>query len=232
MAKKLIIAHRGASAYAPENTLGAFKLAIEMGADMIEFDVRKTKDNVLVLNHDPTYFGEGISKLTCQELMDMSASQVPLLKEALEYCKGRIKLDIEIKEGGYEKLMVDTIKEFFLEKDFRVTSFLPEVIIEVKNYSPTLEAGLILDKVYGSWCGRFSDLFINRDAICASDLLVVHFSRIKCGLFKNSFYKRKPLYIYTVDKPERIRKLLELKAVIGIITNRPDTALSLRKNYE
>ena len=78
MAKKLIIAHRGASAYAPENTLGAFKAAIEMGADMIEFDVRKTKDNVLVLNHNPTHFAQGIAKLTRQELMDLSESQVSL----------------------------------------------------------------------------------------------------------------------------------------------------------
>ena len=229
MAKKLIIAHRGASAYAPENTLGAFKAAIEMGADMIEFDVRKTKDNVLVLNHDPTYFGQGIAKLTCQELMDMSVSQVPLLKQALEYCKDRIKLDIEIKEEGYEKFVVDTIKEYFSEKDFRITSFSSKVILKVKHYNPTLEVGLILDTVHGSWHGKFLDLFINRDAICASDLLVVHYSRIKCGLFKNSFYKRNPLYVYTVDKPERIKKLLKLKAVTGIITNKPDLALSFRE---
>ena len=108
----LIIAHRGASAYEPENTLIAFETAIEMGTDIIETDVQQTKDSVLVLMHDlsvnRTTFGEGLIKdndfnwfknlkIKHKDHLFKNPSP-PSLEEAIKQINGRCKLLIEIKK--------------------------------------------------------------------------------------------------------------------------------------
>jgi glycerophosphoryl diester phosphodiesterase len=78
-----IVAHRGASREAPENTLAAFAKAIEIGADMIEFDLRRAPDGRLVISHDPVR-GAGLD--------------LPTFEDTLRLTRGRIKLDVELKE--------------------------------------------------------------------------------------------------------------------------------------
>src|SRR3982751_167704 len=89
----LIVAHRGASAIAPENSLEAFEAAIAVGADMVEFDVRSTADGVLVVVHDP---------LPLVRYADLDPMP-PRLEEVVATCAGRIALDVELKEAGMER---------------------------------------------------------------------------------------------------------------------------------
>jgi len=108
-AERLIVAHRGASAVEAENTLPAFELAIEAGADVIEFDVRMTADGVAVVMHDPvvdrTTDGHGpVATLGIDELRrlrirtrDGGWTGVPVLEEALAALSGRVGVDVEIK---------------------------------------------------------------------------------------------------------------------------------------
>ena len=107
----MVIAHRGASALAPhENTLEAFQIAIDLKADMVEFDVRKTSDNILIVFHDETIDGRKIGDMTYNRINDIASKEgyrVPTLDEVLELCSGKICLDIELKESGYERRVID-----------------------------------------------------------------------------------------------------------------------------
>ena len=97
-----VIAHRGVwGAGVPENSLAAFEQAIDLGADMIEFDVRRTRDGELILFHDREIAGLAVASLSRSEITDRAGLLPPLLDEALELARGRIALDVELKEDGY-----------------------------------------------------------------------------------------------------------------------------------
>ncbi len=113
----LKIGHRGARAYAPENTITSFRKAIELDVDAIEFDVRKTKDNKLVVIHDSdvkrTTNGKGlVSDLKLVEIKELSAEgneKIPTLEEALDFIDRKVKIFIELKEVGSEKQVLDAV---------------------------------------------------------------------------------------------------------------------------
>ena len=107
-----ITAHRGDVSQAPENTIPAFKAAIESGADWIELDINQTKDGVLVVLHDENLMRVAgvphkVRDLTYDEIRsldvgsrlgpDFQGTSIPTLSEVLDYCRGKIKLNIEIK---------------------------------------------------------------------------------------------------------------------------------------
>lgn len=116
----LVIAHRGAHADAPENTLAAFRRAIELGCDYVEMDVRRTKDGALVLMHDRavdrTTNGTGnVADLTLAEIRALDAGsrrgarwageKVPTFEEALALCKGKIRIYVDNKAGPPEQVI-------------------------------------------------------------------------------------------------------------------------------
>jgi glycerophosphoryl diester phosphodiesterase len=122
-----IVAHRGAPQEAPENTLAAFAKAIEIGADMIELDVRRAPDGRLVISHDR-----------------IRKTQRPdTLEDTLRLTQGRIQLDVELKEPGCERDAVDLLLRHFEIADFCITSFLPEVLRETRAIHPGIRTGLI-----------------------------------------------------------------------------------------
>jgi len=113
----LIYAHRGASATEPENTLRAFRRALEIGTDGIELDLHVSADRVPVVIHDRsltrTTNGQGnVDELTLDALAQLDAGQgerVPTFQEVLELVGDRVHLDVEIKQGGIEREVMDTL---------------------------------------------------------------------------------------------------------------------------
>jgi len=146
------IAHRGASAYEPENTLRSFERAIELKADMIELDVRYSLDRHLVVLHDAkvdrTTDGTGLVALkTLSELKELDAGkgeQIPTLEEVLEFGIGRTKFVIELKENGVEDKVVDLINKNNLLEDVFIISFKPMRLKMIKELEPKIKTGLIL----------------------------------------------------------------------------------------
>jgi glycerophosphoryl diester phosphodiesterase len=126
----LVVAHRGASSVAPENTLEAFAKAIELGADVIELDVRRGADGGLAISHDP-----------------FPAPDVPTLEQVVELCTGRIPLDVELKEPGLEGDVLRVVSN----ADVVVTSFLEEVVAETKRLRPDVRVGLLLGPDAERW---------------------------------------------------------------------------------
>ncbi|MFX1365289.1 MAG: glycerophosphodiester phosphodiesterase [Promethearchaeota archaeon] len=152
--KILIIAHRGASNVAPENTLKAFQKAIELRADYIEFDIHQTKDRELVIRHDAN-----ISKLdgtmslirdmTLKELKAIDIGQgekIPTLNELIEISKGNIGLWVEIKVQKLGKVLIEILKNEDLLETSIISSFIFRELQELKKIISGLKLGLILSE--------------------------------------------------------------------------------------
>jgi glycerophosphoryl diester phosphodiesterase len=132
-AQPLVVAHRGASRIAPENSLEAFAKAIEIGADMVEFDVRRTADRRLIAFHDELVEGRPICEWSFDELAAALGHPPPRLDEIVYLCAGRIRLDVELKERGTEDETLGLVTSRFWRDEFVVTSFLVEVVAAVKR---------------------------------------------------------------------------------------------------
>ncbi len=141
-----MIAHRGVWGNGvPENSLAAFEQAIELGADMIELDVRRTRDRRLIVFHDAELAGAPVASLTRSEIESIAGMLPPLLEEALELARGRIALDVELKEDGYVDDLADLLSGFAASGgELIVTSFLERVLARLTELTPQLSRGLIL----------------------------------------------------------------------------------------
>jgi glycerophosphoryl diester phosphodiesterase len=156
--RTLVVAHRGATADAPENTLAAFRLAAEQGADAIEFDVRATSDGHLVIIHDPsldrtTDRAGQIGALTLEEVRRADAGgrrgqpfvgeRVPTLAEVLTVAHGQMLVDIELKVAGVEAQVIAELARAGMIDDALVTSFLEDVLVRVQAADPRPTVGLL-----------------------------------------------------------------------------------------
>jgi glycerophosphoryl diester phosphodiesterase len=141
-----VIAHRGVwGAGVPENSLAAFEQAIDLGADMIELDVRRTRDRQPIVFHDAELAGAPVASLTRSEIEELAGVLPPLLEEALELARGRIALDVELKEDGYVEELADLLSDFAASGgDLIVTSFVDRVLVQLTELTPQLGRGLVL----------------------------------------------------------------------------------------
>src|SRR4051812_32195440 len=154
----LNVAHRGASAYEPENTLRAFRRAIEMGADMSELDLHLSKDGELIVMHnytvDQTTNGHGaIKEMTLAEIKGLDAGhgeQVPVLQEVIDLVRGRNGLYIELKAAGTPPAAIGLLKAngFTARTQVIVGSFQPELVRETKELAPEIAVSLLVGPVY------------------------------------------------------------------------------------
>jgi glycerophosphoryl diester phosphodiesterase len=205
MKKTMIVAHRGASSLARENTIESFKKAIEIGVDMIEFDVRRTKDQALIVHHDELMAGKPVKELTCDEISKMTISQgfsVPTFEEVLKCTSGRIKLDVEIKEEGYEKGVVELLFRYFKKDEFVITSFLDSCIKKIKDDYPDINAGLLLgvSKPKNFILTRISEFFPHKRCKEAkADFLVPHRRLLWFGFLDRAKRDNKPVFVWTVN---------------------------------
>src|ERR1700692_2707498 len=119
----LVIAHRGASREAPENTPEAFEAAIALGADAVELDVRRTSDGVLVVHHNASRRGVPLAVLYSPRLVRLSRHEPPAYAAVLDLCAGRIAVDIEVKEAGYEAEVIAEASRRFARDRLLYTSF-------------------------------------------------------------------------------------------------------------
>ena len=148
----LIIAHRGASAYAPENTLAAFELARRQGADMVELDVVPTADGRLAVFHDDTTerwdgLPRPVAACSLAELqrLDIGGERVPALEEALAFAaESGMALNVELKAAGTGERCAALIKEFGLVEQVIVSSFVAAALHEVRAAAPALRRAYLM----------------------------------------------------------------------------------------
>ena len=252
MSNSLIIAHRGANKYAPQNTIPAFERAIELGAEGFETDLHITKDGHVVICHNytinETSTGKGrISEMTLDELRQydygsyfsdkFKGTPIPTIDDFLSLVeKTDIKvLNIEIKppkekDTAIVRETIKAVKEHGLSDKLLISSFSPEILVEAKKLDRNCKTGflyapnrLITAKV--AWRIVPFAKSIGCDAI-HPQFIFVNEKYIKkaheAGLMVNP---------WTVDMPEIINNLLKWGAD-GIITNLPDVVEKMRERYE
>ena len=224
--RKLVIAHRGASSLARENTLEAFQKAIDLRADMIEFDVRRTRDQRYVIHHDPHITGKPLDKMTLREVREIARSlgfHVPELEEVLALARGRIRLDIELKEEGYEREIVHRVGSTLAEGDFVVSSFHAGCLAKVKQCRSGVRTGLVFKDAAALATGILegdTDWLIPARNLAAGELL------------ERMSRSGKKIAVWTVNDTEQMKRLLEDDRIEGIITDRTDAALAVREGLE
>ena len=233
---KTIIAHRGASALVKfENTMEAFNKAIELGAPVMEFDVRITKDNIMISYHDDSITsGKKIKELTYEEIQVHANSKgfsIPKVEDILRISKDRIMLDIELKESGYEKEVIKLVKKYLKYDEFVMKSFLDEVIITIKKTDANIRTGLLLGKGNTNTMSltRISELFpLFRILKTRPDFISPNYNLLKFGFISRMKLLDLPIWVWTVND-EKLMKNLFSKGINGIITDRPDVGLKLIK---
>jgi glycerophosphoryl diester phosphodiesterase len=157
----MVIAHRGASSYAPENTLGAFDLAIQMGVTHIELDVHATRDDHIVVIHDDTVdrTTSGSGPVTSHTLAalkaldagswfdrNFSGERVPTFDEVLERYRGRAHIHTEIKghSAHLSQRTVDLVRRHGMVEHITITSFQKTRLEETRAYAPELPTGWLV----------------------------------------------------------------------------------------
>ncbi|RPI36255.1 MAG: glycerophosphodiester phosphodiesterase [Nitrospiraceae bacterium] len=149
----LRVGHRGARAYELENTVESFKKAIDLGANAIELDLRRSKDGIIIVCHDDNLkrlFGKEIlvHKATLDELKQSTENRIATLEEVLRFIDRKVdKILVELKETGYEKKILDMIRKERLENNVIIVSFLAECLTQVRSLNKDIETGLIYTKL-------------------------------------------------------------------------------------
>jgi glycerophosphoryl diester phosphodiesterase len=228
----LVVAHRGASAEAAENTLEAFEKAIEIGSDVIEFDVRRTRDDRLIAFHDETVAGHLVAALTREEIHLQTGVRPALLDEVLDLAKGSVGLDIELKEDGYTDRVLGAAERRFAPDQLVITSFLDSVVADAKRLAPAIEAGLLVGRARPEHLvtTRLSELFpARRTRACHADFVAMHFKLADLGALARAHRAGFPVYVWTVNDDDRLRRFLLDARVRGVITDVPRRAIELRR---
>ena len=223
----LVIAHRGASHGAPENTLAAFRLAIDEGANIIELDVQQTADGEIVVIHDKdlkrvTGSDGNVWELSAEEIAGLDAGSsfsdsfagevIPTLAKAIDFVDGRADLMIELKINGHNpeltRDLLDLVDKTEETKRFSFISLDLNALEQIRQLDTSKKTGLLVSANIGD---------INRLDV---DFLAVSKSLVDEHLLDDARAARRPVYVWTIDDEDEMFRMLDL-GVDGIITNRP-----------
>ena len=229
-----VTAHRGYSAAYPENTIPAFKGAIQVGADWAELDVQQTADGEVIVMHDSnlkrtTGLDKEVWQVTWDEIKDLDNGswfdkkyqtvRIPTLEEVLKVCRGKIHLNIEIKPSGHDKDLEEQVakllKKYHMRDTCVVSSLKYDSLRKIKEADDSIETAYITSVSYGN----FTDLEYADGYSVESTLL--------SKSFVNKAQKAgKQIYVWTVNSEERLEKVVGM-GIDNVITDDPVMAKEL-----
>lgn len=198
-----------------ENSVAAFELAMQHGCDGFEFDVRLTADGQAVVCHDPRSRGITLTKAKYAQCRHLA-----LLEEVLGGFSKRAYLNIELKVPGLEKPLLSALRQHPPQRGCVVSSFLPEVLIQLRARSETVPLGIICDRKLPPW----KDMPVN--------YLIPHRSLVTPGLVKSVHNLGKRLLTWTVNDKSSMVHFANWE-VDGIISDKAELLVkTLRKEYK
>lgn len=236
--RTMIIAHRGAGHAGTkpshhENTIESFKAAIEAGADAIELDLRRTRNGVIVVHHDESVEGMkwsiGESPVeNIQESAEKLGYRIPTFEETLDCCAGKIALDIELKETGYEAEIVEITGQYYNLNHIAFTSFHDISIQRIKQSEPRAITGLLLGAEPPAGAGkRISEILPQkRIEACRPDFIAPNWRFIKWLGLNRKYYGGLPVISWTINDLSSATKLIR-SGIAGVISDYPERLLSL-----
>ena len=201
----LLLGHRGARASTgiPENTLASFDLALEHGCDGFEFDVRLAACGTAVVCHDPK-----VGKLAIARSQARRLPQLPRLTDVIERYGGRAFLNIELKVKDLESKVLTALSEFPPGHGYVVSSFVPDVVMELEARSSSVSVGIICETP--AQLARWRELPV--------DYVIPHQSLVDQLLVQNVQHAGLRIFVWTVNDPEAMRRLAAW-GVDGIISD-------------
>lgn len=243
----IVIAHRGASAYAPENTHSAFKLAIEMKAEMIELDISLSKDGIPVVIHDDTLdrttdISGLVSDFTLEELKlletgswfdnKFSGEPFPTLAEVLVYTKDKIAVNIEIKteavtdtpEGGIVNKALRIVREASVEKQVIFSSFDYRVMEHLEELAPEIPKAILYEK---SQSGNLTPSELVKKY--KVDAFNCSYRQLSSTWIEDLTSNEIPFFVYTVNDKNQMGKIIK-QGASGIFSDKPDLLKQVVEN--
>jgi glycerophosphoryl diester phosphodiesterase len=221
MPKPLVIAHRGDCSHALENSLEAFRLALSIPVDMIEFDIRKSNDDVLYVMHDRnagrTANGNiDIEKAGSEEISRLrlkNGEAIPTLSDVLSLVNGNVRLNIEIKSEGAGALSAVQLAGSGYQGEVLVSSFREEEVVGARQTMPSVPVAGIFDtfipeEINAYHAKGYKCISLNKKTVTKELIFLCHQRDIM-------------VYVWTVDDEREIRQLIAWN-VDGIYSNRPD----------
>ena len=220
----LIIGHRGAAGLAPENTAAAIQAGIIAGADMIELDVRLTKDGKLVVIHDARllrthHVRDSVAQLTYAEIKELTKDlPVPLLQKVLDKYFGHIMFNIELKSRRSGEALISLLQKRYIERPsdwdkLIISSFHGTELLRIRRLAPQANLAMLHNQ------NPFLFVAYHRLA----KLTAVGFHRLYLNRFALEIAHKAKLfiYVYTVNRPAAL-PLLKQQGIEGVVTNYPD----------
>jgi glycerophosphoryl diester phosphodiesterase len=227
----LVIGHKGAAGLAPENSLQAFRMAREVGADGVELDVRRTADGALAVHHDPT-LGDG------RRLMDLAAGELPAgiatLPPVLDACAGLTLVNVEVKNWPLDAdfdgslAIVDYVVGALAARPpaererYVVSCFHLPTVDRVRELAPDLVTAWLVGIV-----GHDGGAQVIAEAVDHGHrALHPHYALVTRELVERAHDEELAVNAWTCNEPDRIRWLAGEAGVDGIVTDVPDVALA------
>lgn len=243
----VVIAHRGASAYAPENTHSAFKLAVEMHAEMIELDVLLSRDGIPVVIHDEklkrTTSGKGkVGDYTLSELKrldtgswfdaEFKGESFPTLEEVLSYTKDVIAVNIEIKteavtdesENGIVAKTLEVVQRTGVEDQVIYSSFDYRVMLHLEELAPDMPKAILYERRQSK--GKLPSELVKQYNV---DAFNCSYKQLSDKWVDDLTSNNIPFNIYTVDDEKKMKELIK-KGAAGIFSNKPDVLRQVVEN--
>jgi glycerophosphoryl diester phosphodiesterase len=230
-----VMGHRGAGGLAPENTLAAIDRAIEVRADWVEVDVQETSDGEVVVVHDSDFMklaGVNLKVWNATwadvESIDVgrrfdpafTGEQVPTLTQVLERCRGKVGVNIELKDYGHgqrlEERVAGIVEACGMEREVILMSLKPAVVSRMKALRPNWTVGLLMSLAVGD----VKQL--------QADFLAVNAQFVSRGFVDRAHRAGKQVYAWTTNDPVSISQMVS-RGVDGVITDYPDLARSVLK---
>lgn len=224
--EQIVIAHKGACGYAPENTLLSFQRAIDLGAHMIELDLHETVDGELVCIHDSsvdrTTNGSGeVHSFTYRELQKLDAGEgqyIPLLEEVLKLCFGKLQVNIELKVIGVEKKVLDLVERLNMLNDIIVSSFYHGTLVAIKEMNETTSTAILVKDPM--------DDFVQYALNLRANAINPNYQLVNQEMVAESHHAGLKVYPWTVNNSHEMKQLYTV-GVDGVITDYPDRAFDV-----
>lgn len=228
-----IIAHRGAAAARPENTMAAVKKAIEDRADWVEIDVQETADDRVVVAHDSDFMKTSSVPLkvwdaTLTDLQDIdigswfdpvySDQRPPLLSDVLNTAKGKIKVLIELKYYGHdidlENRVANLVEAAGMDTDIAIMSLKYDAVLKMQSIRPSWRTGILAARAIGNIAGL------------RGDFVAINSGQANLSFIKTAHDSGKDVYVWTVNDPVTMSRMISM-GVDGLITDEPALARSV-----
>lgn len=222
-----LIAHRGGLYYRPQNSMAAFDYILDKGIEWIETDVRLSRDGIPVIFHDERIQQHGSGYRAVRELdgrelktIDIGGGELlPTVRDIFERYTNRPNYDFDVKDLDAIDVIIPLIREFGLENQTLITSFIPDALQRAREVAPDISRGLLLDRLTGRLVdGRHA---VNAARLLDCEFFLPYYKILKIEWAEAARSEGLKVIVWTVNQLSDARRLLKL-GVDGLISDRPD----------